>query len=347
MSKGAIISLLLLYAGFIAPVTFYVIVIPLLVTGAVLWIIAMIKCIRERSKKWLPLLLLNPFVIFSILATLYATITYSIGKAQFFFNQSDGSLHLYSEQHFDFQYRVFYRDFKGEHYGYFNLFSARRYYMGIVEDKVIKTLVNTFGYQHNMYKGYIPGAAETWQAVTTTRPDSVMILEDPAPDRISFNFRGKHHSFIIEDQLSGQSLFMFNNSYSVSDTIYPDDTTVHHDSRPIPKPMLYVSTKYYPLLINILPGTMDDGPCVNMQLLDLVHDKVIAGGIVDSMNRRGEYCGQFDGDMIVKETKSLFRYGCTDPKALNYDSNANCEDHSCIYVNKRKKKAVNKKATTK
>ena len=342
MPKSAFISLLLLYAGFIVPLVFYILVIPLLVAGIVLWIIAMIKCIRAKSGKWRLLLFLNPFVSFFILAVLYTTVTYSIGKAKFFLNQSDGGLHIYSEEGFDFRYRVFYEDFKGEHYGNINLFSARRYYMGIIEDKVIKVCVNIFGYQHNMYKGYIPGAAETWQTVTYSRPDSIIVTEDTDPGRISFDFRGKHHSFSMEDPLSGESLSIYNDGFTMVDTTYAGDTIVHHDSRQIPKQMLYVSAKYYPLLINIQSGTISDGPCVYIQLLDLVHDKVIAGGIVDSMNRRGRYCGQFDGDLIEKEPENIFRYGCTDPHALNYDSNANCEDHSCIYAGKRKKKTVKK-----
>jgi len=121
------------------------------------------------------------------------------------------------------------------------------------------------------------------------------------------------------------------------DTMYSGDTTWHRDKRPIPKPMLCISGKYFPLLINIRPGTTEDGPCLNMQLLDLVHDKVLATGIVDSMNRRGEYCGQFEGDQIDRRPQFIERWGCTDPAALNYDSNANCDDHSCVYKKKRRK----------
>ncbi|HMD00430.1 MAG TPA: hypothetical protein VKH37_09765 [Ferruginibacter sp.] len=194
--------------------------------------------------------------------------------------------------------------------------------MCAVEDMVIRTLVRTCGYQRGMYKGNIPEYAETWKEVANSKPDTIVVHPELPFCQFSFELRGKHHVIGIND-VTGQSLRLNNFIQS-------------------PVPVLYVSTKYYPLLINIMQGTMDDGPCVNIQWVDLIHDKVLATGIVDSMGRQGEYCGQYEGDIIEDRKPIVERWGCTDPNALNYDSNANCDNGSCRYRKKKPNRDIKK-----
>lgn len=44
-------------------------------------------------------------------------------------------------------------------------------------------------------------------------------------------------------------------------------------------------------------------------------------------------CQSIDDDEII-ESKNVDIYGCTDPKACNYNKNANINDNSCEYVRK-------------
>ena len=73
--------------------------------------------LKKKGKKWKLFLLLSPPVSLAIVGFTVGLFGYISGSATFVYNSKSNAIQLDSYQNFDHDYRVYYPDFRGKHYG--------------------------------------------------------------------------------------------------------------------------------------------------------------------------------------------------------------------------------------
>ena len=198
--------------------------------------------------------------------------SYLTGNATFVFNTKHNVIKLDSYQNFDHEYRAYYTDFRGKHYGPMSAINFSYMYRGKINDYTIKLLTNVFGYQPGMYDEHIPTPEEIYKAFET---DSlyVIALTDASPEFASFEFKGKKYRITntsISDEDIESPIKCSYGALTDKRIKQKDGSYLITDEKVMEPGVAFVaSMKFYPLMIVTESIYFDKNDCTEIQLIDL------------------------------------------------------------------------------
>jgi hypothetical protein len=210
----------------------------------IIWIYHIFKTIKNKQK-WKSLFFLSPIFILFFLGFFSGLYSYINGSGTFLFHNKKSTIVLNSYQDFDSDYRVYYQDFRGKHYGPISFITSAKLFRGKINDLTLKIIINCFGYQFKMYRGKIPTAEEIFEALKDSKTE------------VSFTYT--NHKNV--------DLFYKGQKYRIeksTNMVKKNDKALNCN-----KGNCYVSDAFYPLLIvaDEMPGEYNN--CIEIQLIDL------------------------------------------------------------------------------
>lgn len=249
-----------------------------LVLASAFWLI--ILCLLIKNKKsWARHLLFSPYVVLFILAFFFAIYDYSTGKATLYLDQTN-RIDYFNEKDFDFDRRLYYHNYAGEHYGPLSLIGFGRFYMMLVNDFSLKCFVSAFGYQRNIYRGKFPGSNELRNAFRKETLKKIYL--DSA--NIGFvRFKFKNETIILKGNQMYDPPTKTLDDYNGLEDVFTTTDSVNFTSTG--KQMrkgsyLLILDKYYPLLFNVF----DTSGIYKYQIIDSRNQKVISEQSLDKDN---------------------------------------------------------------
>ena len=249
----------------------------------------LVKSIKHRKHRKLYIFLSPVFVLFmyGVLSGIFGYVT---GKATFLYHTQTNQIQLDSSQDFDHEFRVYYHDFRGKHYGPINMITGAKMYYGKINDLTIKALVKLFGYQNNMYEGVIPNPDEIYEAFMNEPIDSIHLIS-ASLEQASFLYRNKQYTIRYAKNLrSGHAPVDVSPYASIMERV--EDTGVHSGEYMMrPNAAIKVSGTFYPLLIVIDEEKVNKNNCLELLLIDLTHQQRFATySIKESEQYTCTYC---------------------------------------------------------
>ncbi|MEO5775374.1 MAG: hypothetical protein ABIQ27_00625 [Flavobacterium sp.] len=222
----------------------------------------------KKNKIWKKYVFYSPIVVFLGYALLKSGFTYCTGKGTLYLNRGTG-INYFSDIDFNYKYRLYYKNYDGEHYGNFSLINPAAYYIDTVNDNTLIALVNVFGYQSKMYKGKFPSEKQLFQDFKKEKKEYIYI-DDAKVGYAKFRYKGKtielysnkdsESPLRIESDVIGDVFTPINDSLSeIHDNVLYEDAKIK------------VITKYYPLLYHI-----EDTNNSKYQIIDVENQKVIS-----------------------------------------------------------------------
>lgn len=271
MQRSEVIILIIFWLVSLSPVflaPIFLILLSIVLTGLVIWKTIAIK---KEKRKWKIYLLLSPPIALSIIGFLTGTIGYITGHATFVFNNKHNVIRLDSYQNFDHDYRVYYPDFRGKHYGPISGINLSYMYRGRINDYTIKLLTNAFGYQFGMYQGKIPSPGEMYEAFES---DSLYIIKltDASINHASFTFND--HEYRIRataksDEDIESPIMCYPGALTDARIKQKDGTYLIGEKILDERATFVASMKYYPLMIVTESIYVNRDGCTVIQLIDL------------------------------------------------------------------------------
>lgn len=271
MKRNEIILLIVFWLVILIPVflgPFVLIIISVVLTSLTIYKSVVIK---KEKRPWKIYLLLSPPVALFIIGFLTGSLGYLTGNATFVFNNKHNMIRLDSYQNFDHDYRVYYPDFRGKHYGPISGINLSYMYRGKINDYTIKLLTNAIGYQFGMYQGKIPSPEEMYEAFES---DSLYIIEltDASINHASFQFDNREYKIraTAKSDEDIESPIMCYPGALTDARVKQRNGTYNIGGKVLDKGASFVALlKYYPLMIVTESIHVDRNDCTVIQLIDL------------------------------------------------------------------------------
>jgi hypothetical protein len=244
----------------------------LLITISIIWLLFLILLIYKKDSTWKTHLLLSPVVVFAVITFLNSTYNYLTGSATLYFNNNN-SIYYFSNKDFNFKYRLYYHNYDGEHYGNLTFNSYCTYYRYIINDTLLKGMVNLFGFQPKMYKGRFPVEKILYNDFKTEKIEKI-IIDDANIGYAKFKYRNK--TIELYAKKKWDSSVKGEGGYDIlEDILIPiDSTTFRFDGKKLRKDSyILIMAKYYPLIFNVYNRNGDN---YEYQIIDAENQKIIS-----------------------------------------------------------------------
>jgi energy-coupling factor transporter transmembrane protein EcfT len=281
MKTLSIISLILFYLLSFLPVFGSQNLLVALIIAGVFWLAILFLLLIKKNKIWKRHLLFSPVIIITAFYFFKSIITYSIGSGTLMLNTKASNINFFSSKDFDYENRLYYHDYKGEHYGPISFLGYGNYYGYLVNDGTLKLLVSAFGYQAKMYKGKFPDKKDLYNAFATEKFEKVL-LDEAANGYAKFTYRG--NAIKLYKKANNESCLKGEGGYSLlEDVRIPiDSNTFSVNTKAMRKgASINIISKYYPLLYNVYNFNGED---FEFQIIDAENEKIITRHRFESSN---------------------------------------------------------------